>query len=94
MLGMAVSYNVKEGDRIVGALAHGTYFFLFADPGKHTYSATTEGTSSRTLDIEGGKTYYIEASVEMGMFAGHPSLKIASEAEAKSVLPTVTYAIK
>jgi hypothetical protein len=94
LLGMAVSYNVKEGDKVIGALAHGTYFFVFADPGKHTYSATTEATSSRTLDVEAGKTYYIEASVEMGVLAGHPSLKIASDAEAKSVLPTLTYAIK
>ena len=94
ILGMAVSYNVKEGDTVIGALAHGTYFFVFADPGKHTYTATTEATSSRTLDVEAGKTYYIEASVEMGLLAGHPALKIASDAEAKSVLPTLTYAIK
>jgi uncharacterized protein DUF2846 len=94
LLGMAISYNVREGDQVIGALAHGTYFFIFADPGKHTYSATTEATSSRTIDVVAGKTYYIEAAVEMGVFAGHPALKIANEDEAKSVLPTCTYAIK
>lgn len=94
MLGMAISCNVREGDKVIGAIAHGTYFFVFAEPGRHTYSASTEGTSSRTLDVEAGKTYYIEASVEMGILAGHPSLKIANDAEAKSVLPTCTYAVK
>lgn len=93
-MGMAVSYNVKENEKVIGAIANGTYFFVFADPGKHSYTASTEASSSRTVDVEGGKTYYIEAGVEMGVFAGHPALKIASEAEAKSVLPTLTYATK
>ncbi len=94
LMGMAISYNVNEGDQVIGALAHGTYFFVFADPGRHTYSATTEATSSRTLEVEGGKTYYIEASVELGVLAGHPALRIANQDEAKSVLQTCTYAIK
>lgn len=93
-MGMAISYNVKENGKILGAIANGTYFFIFADPGKHCYTASTEANSSRTLDIEAGKTYYVEAGIEMGVFAGHPALKIASEAEAKSVLPTLTYATK
>jgi hypothetical protein len=94
IMGMAVSYNVKENGQVIGAIANGTYFFVFADPGKHTYTASTESDSARTLDVEGGKTYYLEAGVEMGVFAGRPALKIASEAEAKSVLPTLTYATK
>jgi hypothetical protein len=94
MMGMVVSYNVREGEKIIGAIANGTYFFVYAEPGKHTYTASTEEESARTLDVEAGKIYYIEAGVEMGIFAGHPALKIASDAEAKSVLPTLTYAIK
>ncbi|PTY03118.1 hypothetical protein DB347_22610 [Opitutaceae bacterium EW11] len=93
-IGCAISYNVKEGDKIVGAIANGTYFFLFADPGKHTYTASTEASSARTLDIEAGKTYYVEAGIDMGIMAGRPALKIANEAEAKSVLPNCTYATK
>jgi len=92
--GMSISYNVKENGQVVGALANGTYFFVFADPGKHSYTASTEASSTRSLDIEAGKTYYIEAGVEMGLFTGRPSLKIASDVEAKSVLPNLTYATK
>jgi hypothetical protein len=93
-VGGAISYNVKENDNTIGAIGNGTYFFIFADPGSHTYTAATEASSSRTLDVEPGKTYYIECSVEMGVFAGRPALKIASEAEGKSVLPTLQYATK
>ena len=93
-MGGAISYDVKEGNTVVGAIANGTYFFVFATPGPHTYTASTEADSSRTLQVEAGKTYYVECGVEMGVFAGRPSLKIANEAEAKSVLSTITYATK
>lgn len=93
-MGAAVSFNVKENNQVIGAIANGTYFFVFANPGKHTYTASTEASSARTLDIEGGKTYYVECGVEMGLFAGRPALKITSESEAKSVLSNLTYATK
>jgi hypothetical protein len=93
-VGGAVSYNIRENDQIVGAIANGTYFFLFPTPGEHTYSAATEAASARTLTVEAGKTYYIECGVEMGLFAGRPSLKIVAEAEGKSVIPSLRYATK
>jgi hypothetical protein len=93
-MGSAISYNIREKDQVIGAIANGTYFFVFADPGVHTYTASTEADSSRTLTIQGGKTYYVECGVEMGVFAGRPTLRIANEDEGKSVLRTVTYALK
>jgi hypothetical protein len=93
-VGGMISYNVKENGQVIGAIANGTYFFVFADPGSHSYTASTESDSTRTLEVEAGKTHYVECGVEMGVFAGRPSLKIASDAEAKSVLPTLKYATK
>lgn len=93
-VGGAISYNVKENDQVIGAIANGTYFFVEPTPGEHTYTANTEASSSRTINVEAGKTYYIECSVEMGVFAGRPALKIASEAEGKSVIPKLQYATK
>ena len=94
LMGAMISYNIKENEQIIGAIANGTYFYVFADPGAHSYTASTESDSSRTLQVEAGKTYYVECSVEMGVLAGRPALKIASEAEAKSVLPGLKYATK
>lgn len=93
-VGAAISYNIKENGEIVGAIANGTYFFLFVDPGTHTYTAATEASTSRTLEVEAGKTYYVECGVEMGFMAGHPSMRIVNDAEGKSVLPNLKYAIK
>ena len=41
-MGAAISYNIKEHNQIVGAVANGTYFFLEVAPGSHTYTANTE----------------------------------------------------
>lgn len=92
--GALIAYNIKENGQVIGAVANGTYFFIQADPGVHTYTAATEAESSRTLTVAAGQTHYIECGVEMGMFAGRPALKVASEAEAKGVLPRLTYGTK
>ncbi|WP_415909814.1 DUF2846 domain-containing protein [Oleiharenicola sp. Vm1] len=95
-MGAAISYDITErpSNKVIGAIANGTYFFYDADPGSHTFVASTEADSSRTIQVEAGKTYYVECGVEMGVLAGRPALKIASDAEAKSVLPALQYATK
>lgn len=95
--GAAVSYDVVErpSNKVIGPIANGTYFFYFADPGSHTFVASsTEADSARTIQMEAGKTYYIECGLEIGVLSGRPTLKIANEIEAKSVLPTLQYATK
>ncbi len=94
LVGGAVGYNIKEGETVIGAIKNGTYCFVQATPGAHTYSASTEAGTARTLTIEAGKTYYIECGVEMGLFAGRPSMKIANPDEAKAVLPGLKYLTK
>jgi len=93
-VGSMISYNIRHNEQIIGALANGTYFYYEVDPGTHTFTANTEAKSSRTLTVEAGKTYYISGRVEVGVLAGRPALSIADAQEAKSVLPTLKYAIK
>jgi hypothetical protein len=92
--GSAVSYNIKENEQVIGAVADGTYFFVFCEPGYHTYTASTEADSSRVIFVKAGGTYFINCGIKGGMVAARPSLHIASEAEARSILPDLTYAIK
>jgi hypothetical protein len=93
-VGSFISYNINVNDELVGAVANGTYFFVFLDPGTHTITAKTETKESKTMTVEAGETYYICCDVEMGFFAGRPELTIVNEAEGKSELDHLTYAIK
>lgn len=91
-VGGAVSYKIRHNDKVIGALANGTYFFYFSEPGEQTFVAKTESESSRTLKVEGGKTYYIKGEVDMGFFVGRPSLTIVADQEGESLLRDLRYA--
>ena len=86
---------MSELQEVIGALQSGTYFYEYATPGQHTYSAKTEAGSEVTLNVEAGKTYYIKGSISMGFMAGHPKLEVVSdEAAAQAALAKTDYAVK
>lgn len=92
--GSVIRFNIRANDEIIGALANGTYFFQYFEPQTITFSAKTEASSERTLTLEKGGVYYIKGGVDMGMFAGRPSLTIVDVAEGRALLPQLTYATK
>jgi len=63
--------------------AHG-YFVYHALPGELELSQHTESTTSVTLDIKAGQTYYVKGSIGMGVFVGHPHLVIVPNADGMS----------
>lgn len=76
--GFAVHYTVNADDTPVSPvhLYTGGYLVYFADPGKTEFWAkVAEGESHIVLDIEAGKSYFIQGSVKMGMIVGRPFLK-------------------
>jgi hypothetical protein len=58
--------------------AHG-YFVYYAAPGELTLAQHTEASTSVTLDVKAGETYYAKGSMGMGFFVGHPHLLIVSK---------------
>ena len=89
--GAGISYFIFEDTTKIGLLKSGTYFIHKTTPGKHTYYAETEARSSVTLDVEAGKTYYVEGSVGLGFLAGRPQLMEITEPVAKQYLPELEY---
>lgn len=90
-MGGGVSYFIFEDTTKIGLLKSGTYFIHKTTPGKHTYYAETESRASVTLDIEAGKTYYVEGSVGLGFLAGRPQLTEITETVARQYLPDLEY---
>lgn len=92
--GSAISYDIEENGKVIGALANGTYFFVYAQPGTHSYSASTEVTSTCKVEVEAGKTYYVEGRVKFGILAPRPSLTLENELRGRSLLSAARYAVK
>lgn len=95
--GGVVSYYIYEGEddnkNKLGALKSGTFFYIYATPGTHTYWASTEAKDSVTLEVGPAKTYYVKGEVDFGLFAGRPDLTIVHEMEGQSEIPELEYTI-
>jgi hypothetical protein len=77
-MGSGVSYQVKANGIPIFRLRAGGYYAYFAKPGEIEFSAKTESTSSITLDVKAGQTYYLKGTVGVGFFVGRPHLLVVS----------------
>lgn len=79
-VGGAVGFIVREGQTELGKLRNGNYFVLAVEPGTHQYTVHSEAKDVLTLEVEAGETYYVQGTISMGVFAGHPNLSPSDQA--------------
>ena len=83
MMGMAVSFKVRENGVELCKLGSGSFCTVQVPVGKHEFVTQTEAKDVLNLEVESGDTYYVQASIAMGVMAGHgnlaPSTKDAFE---------------
>ena len=77
-MGGGITWKVRETGAELGTLSSGRYLIIDAEPGAHTYTATTEATDAITIEVEEGDTYYIETAVSMGALIYRPNLRPSS----------------
>lgn len=95
-IGSTYRFNVSQGDKVVGAMAQDSYFYLFTQAGKHTYAVNDqykEQGSRISLDVQSGKVYYIKVGVEYQPLGGKPIFTEVSEAEAMKLLKSRKYVV-
>jgi hypothetical protein len=74
MMGAAISYKVRENGNELCKLGSGSFCTLQVPVGKHEYVTQTEAKDVLTLEVESGETYFVQASISMGLMAGHSNL--------------------
>jgi hypothetical protein len=87
VFGAMVGYDVLDNNVKIGGLPIGSYFVYQAAPGLHVFTASTESTSAATLQVEAGKTYYVQGTLGVGMFVGRPHLYIVRADEGAKAIP-------
>jgi hypothetical protein len=80
-MGAAIAPTVTANKVALLTLPPNGYFVYRALPGELTLEQHTEATTSVTLDVKAGETYYVKGSVGMGFFVGHPHLVIVPKEE-------------
>lgn len=81
MMGGAIVFKVREGDAVLGKLSSGSFFTVDVPVGTHSYYAKSEGKDDTlVLEVEAGETYYVAATISMGMLAGQGNLSPSDQA--------------
>jgi hypothetical protein len=90
-LGPAVQPDIKLNGEVVGKSQPQGFFFVDRTAGRYTVSARTEVETTLEAELEEGRTTYVQTSITMGLFVGHPRLTLQSESTAIPQLPQLAY---
>jgi Protein of unknown function (DUF2846) len=77
-MGAAIHPQVIANGVPLAELQPQGYFVYHAAPGELELAQKTEATTSVTLDVKAGETYYVKGSIGIGFFVGHPHLVIVT----------------
>lgn len=79
--GSAISCAVSEKGVKISSLPPRRFFIIQPEPGRHTYSVSSEAKDEIFLDLKPGDTVFVQCHIEIGFFAGHPKLDVAPDME-------------
>jgi hypothetical protein len=86
-VGAAIGFKVRENEVELGKLRNGNYFVAAVEPGLHQYVVHSEAKDVTRIEAEAGETYFLSASLNMGVLAGRPNLSPSDAAAFEAVLP-------
>lgn len=85
-MGFAIKSFFMIDDTIVGINKGSSYFFTSVEPGKHLFWSKSENVDALEMEVEAGKTYYIQQKVQMGGFRARTKLVVLDTFEGEAAL--------
>lgn len=83
-LGGALKKSVYVDGELIGETAPMTYFYKLVKPGEHTLSTESEfSPNDLKIKTEGGKNYFIQQQIKLGVFVGGAKLEQVPEDKGK-----------
>ncbi len=80
--GQALKKNIYINGELIGESANKVFFYKEVEPGEQTLSTESEFSENNLkVSTEGGKNYFFEQYIKMGVFVGGAGLKAVSDAE-------------
>ena len=89
----AAAFNLFVDHKLVGRLGNKRFSTHNVTPGNHTFSTQFAGKKSNEkaekieVQIEAGKTYYIQVNFQHGLFKNKLHFKEVKEDDAKKIMP-------
>lgn len=93
-VGQDLKKNVYLNDVLVGETANKVFFYKLISPGNYKLSTESEfSDNSINFEAEGGKNYFVEQYIKMGVFVGGADLRIVPEEEGMAAVLKCNLAI-
>lgn len=81
-VGQALKKSVYLNDVLVGETANKVFFYKLISPGNYKLSTESEfSDNSINFEAEGGRNYFVEQYIKIGVFVGGANLKMIPEEE-------------
>jgi Protein of unknown function (DUF2846) len=81
MIGNAVQSKLAVDGDWKGVNRGNNYFYFALDPGEHSFCSAAENRSLLTLNLEAGKTYYLQQHVVLGFAKARTRIELMTEEE-------------
>ena len=79
-----VKRSIYLDDELIGDSLPKTYFYREVQPGKHKLSTESEfSNNDLTIDIKGGRNYFIRQYLKMGLLSAATGIELVSEEEGR-----------
>lgn len=86
-VGAALKKTVYLDQKAIGESAEDVYFYTTTTPGSHVLSTESEfSPNDLQIDTEGGKNYFVEQYIKMGVFVGGANLRLVDEETGKKAV--------
>ncbi|MEJ7848922.1 MAG: DUF2846 domain-containing protein [Pyrinomonadaceae bacterium] len=93
MIGFKINSKLAVDGKWMGVNRGKTYFYFTVEPGEHYFCSESENQDYLALNVEAGKTYYLQQKVEMGMWKARTNLVVMNEEQGKKKLEDVNLSV-
>ena len=92
-LGAAIKFWAFADQSFLGVTQGKSYAFALVPEGKHLFWSKAENITTLEMEVQGGRTYYLNQEVRMGGFRARVRLSLMDEAAATEALKKCKYAV-
>jgi hypothetical protein len=90
-VGMAIKMWAFVDDQFIGVTHGKNYTYALVEPGEHVFWSKAENVSAFKMNVEAGKTYYLQQKVRPGGFRANVKFAEAEDSKVKKYLKKSKY---
>jgi len=88
-----VAFSIWDGDKKIGGVSPGTYFFYQASPGDHIFWSKSDVKRSFSLKVEAGRKYFVYVTSDMSRTVARANFSPAPEQIGTQAVKKLKYSV-